>query len=149
MFGALGGLLHAVATVTFDVNHIVSGVAITLLGMGVTQYLSTLIFVPITGNPRQSPRIEGFETFSIQPLADWLAALEAQQRVLLSDASGLLGGIVSGPDPARRARVPARAGELLPAVALAVRAAAALVRGEPGGGRVARCGRVHATSTSR
>jgi general nucleoside transport system permease protein len=99
VFGALGGVLHAIATVTFGVNHIVSGVAITLLGMGVTQYLATLIFLPISRNPRQSPRIEGFETFSIQPLADWLADLERQQRVLLSDAAGLLGGVVSGLTP--------------------------------------------------
>jgi simple sugar transport system permease protein len=99
VFGALGGVLHAVATVTFGVNHIVSGVAITLLGMGITQYLSTLVFLPLSQNPRQSPRIEGFETFSIQPLADWLAALESEQRVLLSDAAGLLGGLVSGLTP--------------------------------------------------
>ncbi|HET9138462.1 ABC transporter permease subunit, partial [Actinophytocola sp.] len=49
--GALGGLLHAVATVTFAVNHIVSGVAITLLGLGVTKYLASLVFVPLTQNP--------------------------------------------------------------------------------------------------
>ena len=30
-FGALGGLLHALATVTFGVDHIVSGVAINIL----------------------------------------------------------------------------------------------------------------------
>jgi ABC-type uncharacterized transport system permease subunit len=99
VFGGLGGVVHAVATVTFGVNHIVSGVAVTLLGMGVTQYLSQLIFEPLSQNPRQSPRIEGFETFSIQPLADWLAALEDAQRVLLSDAAGLLGGLVSGLTP--------------------------------------------------
>jgi simple sugar transport system permease protein len=99
VFGALGGLLHAVATVSFGVNHIVSGVAITLLGLGVTKYLSTLVFFPISGNPRQSPRVEGFETFSIQPLADLLADLEAGQRVLLSDVAGLLGGLVTGLTP--------------------------------------------------
>jgi ABC-type uncharacterized transport system permease subunit len=99
VFGALGGVLHAVATVTFNVNHIVSGVAVTLLGLGVTQYLSTLVFLPITQNPRQSPRVEGFETFSVQPLADGLANLEAQQRVVLSDVAGLLGGLLSGLTP--------------------------------------------------
>ncbi|WP_433275794.1 ABC transporter permease [Pseudonocardia xinjiangensis] len=99
VFGALGGLLHAVATVTFNVNHIVSGVAITLLGMGVTKYLSTLLFEPISQNPRQSPRVEAFETFSVQPVADGLAAVESQQRVLLSDVAGLLGGLVSGLTP--------------------------------------------------
>src|SRR3712207_8407665 len=30
-FGALGGLVHAVATVTFGVDHVVSGVAINIL----------------------------------------------------------------------------------------------------------------------
>jgi ABC-type uncharacterized transport system permease subunit len=99
VFGALGGLLHAVATVTFKVNHIVSGVAITLLGMGVTQFLSALLFLPISQNPRQSPRIEGFETFSVQPLADGLRVLEDEQRVLLSDVAGLLGGLVTGLTP--------------------------------------------------
>ena len=99
VFGALGGALHAVATVTFNVNHIVSGVAITLLGMGITRFLSTLVFLPISQNPRESPRIEGFETFSVQPLADWLAGLEDQQRVVLSDAAGLLGGLLSGLTP--------------------------------------------------
>ena len=99
VFGALGGLLHAVATVSFGVNHIVSGVAITLLGMGVTKYLSTLVFFPVSQNPRQSPRVEGFETFSIQPLADGLAAVEDEQRVFLSDAAGLLGGLLSGLTP--------------------------------------------------
>ena len=99
VFGALGGVLHAIATVTFNVNHIVSGVAITLLGMGLTKYLATLLFFPISQNPRQSPRVDGFETFSVQPLADGLAAIEAQQRVLLSDIAGILGGLVSGLTP--------------------------------------------------
>ncbi|GAA3094779.1 ABC transporter permease [Pseudonocardia yunnanensis] len=99
VFGALGGLLHAIATVTFNVNHIVSGVAITLLGMGVTKYLSTLLFEPISQNPRQSPRVEAFDTFSVQPVADGLASIESQQRVLLSDVAGLLGGLLSGLTP--------------------------------------------------
>jgi len=99
IFGALGGLLHAVATVTFTVNHIVSGVAITLLGLGVTKYLSTLLFLPVSQNPRQSPRVEGFDTYSVQPLSDGLAAVEAEQRVLLSDVAGILGGLVSGLTP--------------------------------------------------
>jgi ABC-type uncharacterized transport system permease subunit len=99
VFGALGGVLHAVATVTFNVNHIVSGVAITLLGLGITKYLSTLVFLPVSQNPRQSPRVEGFETFSVQPLADGLAEVESQQRVLLSDVAGIIGGLISGLTP--------------------------------------------------
>ncbi len=75
LFGALGGLLHAFATVTFNVNHIISGVAITLLAAGVTQYLSALVFGPITQNPRASPRLEGFDVYSVQPFADWFGDL--------------------------------------------------------------------------
>ena len=98
-FGALGGLLHAVATVTFAVNHIVSGVAITLLGMGVTKYLASLLFLPVTSNPRESPRVPGFEEFSIPGLSPAASALESQQRVVLSDVAGLLGGLVTNLTP--------------------------------------------------
>ena len=149
IFGALGGLLHAVATVTFNVNHIVSGVAINLLGLGVTKYLSTLLFLPVSQNPRQSPRVEGFDTYSVQPFADWMAALEAQQRVLLSDVAGILGRADQRPDPAGHPRVRAGADQLVRAVAHPVRAAAALVRGEPVRRRVARRERAAPTSTSR
>lgn len=51
--GALGGLVHAVATVTFDVDHIVSGVAINILGVGVTQFLNLEQF----DSTNQSPTI--------------------------------------------------------------------------------------------
>lgn len=99
VFGALGGLLHAVATVTFGVNHIVSGVAITLLGMGLTRYLASVVFLPLTQNPRESPPVPAFETFSVQPLADGLRSVESEQRVVLSDVAGLLGGLLSGLTP--------------------------------------------------
>ncbi|MFD2421567.1 ABC transporter permease [Amycolatopsis pigmentata] len=99
VFGALGGLLHAVATVTFNVNHIVSGVAINLLGLGVAKYLSTLIFQPLSGNPRQSPPVPTFDTYSATFLSDWLSGLEQQQRVGISDAAGLLNGLVTGVAP--------------------------------------------------
>jgi simple sugar transport system permease protein len=99
VFGALGGLLHAVATVTFTVNHIVSGVAITLLALGVTKYLASLVFLPVSQNPRESPRVPGFDEFSIPGLSPAVSALEEQQRVVLSDVAGLLGGLVTGLTP--------------------------------------------------
>jgi general nucleoside transport system permease protein len=95
VFGALGGLLHAIATVTFGVNHIVSGVAINLLGLGVTKYLAHLIFEPLSGNPRQSPNVPKFDTYSASGLTDWLADLESQQRVVLSDVAGILRGLLT------------------------------------------------------
>ncbi|WP_371827623.1 ABC transporter permease [Amycolatopsis sp. WQ 127309] len=95
VFGALGGLLHAVATVTFNVNHIVSGVAINLLGLGVTKYLANLIFEPISGNPRQSPVVPKFDTYSASGLSDWLGDLKKEQRVGISDVAGILRGLVT------------------------------------------------------
>lgn len=51
--GALGGLVHAVATVGFGVDHIVSGVAVNILGAGATQFLNLEIF----DSTNQSPTI--------------------------------------------------------------------------------------------
>lgn len=99
VFGALGGLLHAVATVSFGVNHIVSGVAITLLGAGVTKYLSTLVFLPISNNPRQSPPMRGFEDFSITPLTELLDVLVRSNTVFVTDVAGLLKGLLTGLTP--------------------------------------------------
>jgi ABC-type uncharacterized transport system permease subunit len=50
--GAIGGLLHAVATVTFGVDHIISGVAINILAPATTRYLSAEVW----GSPTTSPR---------------------------------------------------------------------------------------------
>ncbi|GAA4620313.1 ABC transporter permease [Saccharopolyspora hordei] len=99
VFGALGGLVHAIATVTFGVNHIVSGVAINLLGAGLAKYLATLVFEPVSRNPRESPPVPKFDTYSAQPLGDWLEQLEDVQRVGISDAAGILGGLVTGVSP--------------------------------------------------
>lgn len=99
LFGALGGLLHAIATVTFGVNHIVSGVAINLLGAGLTKYLSTLLFFPVSRNPRESPAVPKFDTYSAGGLSDWLGTLEADQRVGISDVAGVLRGLITGVSP--------------------------------------------------
>ncbi|CAM4131810.1 ABC transporter permease [Kibdelosporangium persicum] len=95
LFGAVGGLLHAIATVTFGVNHIVSGVAINLLGLGVTKYLAHLVFQPLSGNPRQSPVVPKFDTYSATGITGWLADLEAEQRVVISDVAGILRGLLT------------------------------------------------------
>ena len=52
--GALGGLLHALATVTFGVDHIVSGVAINIIALGATQFLAEAV-LPRPGQRRSAP----------------------------------------------------------------------------------------------
>ena len=68
--GAIGGLLHAVATIQFGVDHIVSGVAINILGPGLTRYLSERIFVNYEGGSQtQSPRTDGLGEWTVPVLA--------------------------------------------------------------------------------
>lgn len=55
--GAIGGLVHAIATVTFGIDHIVSGVAINILAAGVARFLSVIAFTGAGGGANQSARI--------------------------------------------------------------------------------------------
>jgi simple sugar transport system permease protein len=96
-FGALGGLLHAVATVSFGVDHIISGVAINILGLGVTQYLSTLAFEGKPGGgSTQSPPVEKPGTVSIPGLSDPLLDLERKHWFFVSDLGSLVRGLLVG-----------------------------------------------------
>lgn len=93
--GALGGALHALATVTFGVDHIVSGVAINILGAGITRFLSALVFVDTPGGGvTQSPTLPPIGTITV-PGSGALRDLEDNGWFLLSDLSGLLGGLVT------------------------------------------------------
>ncbi|MBD0711103.1 MULTISPECIES: ABC transporter permease [unclassified Streptomyces] len=94
--GALGGLLHAIITITFNVNHIVSGVAINILAAGFTQYLSNFTFDKAEGgSSKQSPRIDEITQVTVPGLSDWLANLQGKHWFLISDLAGLLGGLVT------------------------------------------------------
>ncbi|GGT57403.1 ABC transporter permease [Streptomyces purpureus] len=95
--GALGGLLHAIVTVTFGVNHIVSGVAINILAVGATRYLSNFTFADAEGgSSKQSPRIDAITEITIPGLSEWLADLQAKHWFLVSDIAGVVGGLVTG-----------------------------------------------------
>jgi simple sugar transport system permease protein len=87
LLGAIGGLLHAVATVTFGVDQIVSGVAINLLGLGAAQYLSALAFpTQIT----QSPQIPSPPTMSLPWVPGWMDTLQAHHWFFVSDLAGII-----------------------------------------------------------
>lgn len=94
--GALGGLLHAFATVTFNVDHIVSGVAINILAPGLTKYLATLIFTGQGGGATQSPTLPRMGTVPTPTaLTDWLGDIERHHWFGISDVAGLLGGLLT------------------------------------------------------
>ncbi|MEU6087630.1 ABC transporter permease [Streptomyces sp. NPDC047085] len=99
-FGVLGGLVHAVATITFGVDHIVSGVAVNLLALGATQYLAKLFFAEgkaaeAGGNPKQSPPVDSLPDVTIPGLSDGLASIEKHHWFLVSDLAGIIGGLVT------------------------------------------------------
>ena len=104
--GALGGLVHAVATVSFGVDHIISGVAINVTAPGVTRFLSSEIFVNYDGGgPAQSPNTRGVGKLTVPFLAggdlfgwdtpDILGRITDLDWFFLSDMTGLARGLVS------------------------------------------------------
>ena len=54
--GLVFGLIHAVATIRYRANHVVSGIAINLLAIGVTRFFLKLAF----DSSSNSPRVNGF-----------------------------------------------------------------------------------------
>lgn len=102
--GALFGLIHAVATVTFQVDHIVSGVAINILALGGMRFLSSIVYTPETGGSVvQSPPVPSMDRISFPFVAggeilgwkspDFFGWLEGRRWFFLSDLGGLLRGI--------------------------------------------------------
>jgi ABC-type uncharacterized transport system permease subunit len=97
LMGAAGGIVHAVATVTFGVDHIVSGVAINILGLGVTQYLSVIAFEGTRGGGEsQSPPVGDIATVSIPGIGEPLLKLQQKGWFLISDLAGIVRGFTVG-----------------------------------------------------
>ncbi|GAA2389357.1 ABC transporter permease [Dactylosporangium salmoneum] len=93
--GAIGGLIHAVATVTFGVDHIISGVAMTILAPGIARYLSFLAWNGTPGaGPTQSPTVEPLKRYSVPGIGS-LEGLEKHHWFLISDVAGVLRGLLT------------------------------------------------------
>jgi simple sugar transport system permease protein len=103
--GAIGGLIHAIATVTFNVDHIVSGVAINILALGGMRFLAAIAYEDVQGGgATQSPGIQTMSNFNIPFLSggqlfgwktpDFLGWLEDQDWFFLSDTGGILRGLL-------------------------------------------------------
>ncbi|MFC5815540.1 ABC transporter permease [Nonomuraea harbinensis] len=101
--GAIGGLIHAIATVTFGVDHIISGVAINLLGPGVTRFLSEVLYkegspanqagAGITTSPAMSSAAPELSLPLLSDGPDWLGSLESTRWFLIGDVAGILRGL--------------------------------------------------------
>jgi ABC-type uncharacterized transport system permease subunit len=96
VFGALGGLVHAIATITFGVDHIVSGVAINILGLGLTQFLARVLLEGTPGGGQsQSPPIHSLPSPSVPGLDGLLRPVERHHWFVISDVAGVLRGLLT------------------------------------------------------
>ena len=106
--GMLVGLLHALATVRFNVDHVVSGIAINTLAAGSTEYLSIIFFKGQKGGgeSQSPPGKGGYGEFDMPFLAggrignwkspDILRWFEDKHDVpLVPDMAGFIRGLVS------------------------------------------------------
>lgn len=94
--GMVGGLVHAVACVTFGVDHIISGVAINIIALGAVQYLASLTFVGLPGGGQtQSPKIPDVPTLTIGPLSDSLLDVERKDIFFVSELAALARALVT------------------------------------------------------
>jgi len=105
--GVAMGLLHGLATITFGVNHIVSGFAINILAPGISRFMANKLFTgqpggSVTNSPGNSapigkftmPFTSGGDLFGWKT-PDPLGWLEDKGWFLISDIAGLLKGLTS------------------------------------------------------
>jgi len=96
LLGALGGLLHALATVAFGVDHIVSGVAINLIAPGVALFLAKLEFSHAPGGgQKQSPPVSDVQHLSVPGLSSGLLDVERKHWFFVSDLAAFLRGLTT------------------------------------------------------
>jgi simple sugar transport system permease protein len=101
----LGGMIHAVATVRFNVDQIISGVVLNLLAFFGVRYLSDLVFVgqPGGGVSQSPPQTSAIPRFNLPIISGgemfgWkspniLLNLEERGWFFVSDLAGVLYGL--------------------------------------------------------
>lgn len=96
LFGIIGGLLHAIATVTFGVDHIVSGVAINLIGAGAATFLAEAVFPDLEGGgPRQLIGLDTPTQVTIPGVSDAALDLAGKHWFFVSDIAAFVGALTT------------------------------------------------------
>ncbi len=104
VFGATGALLHAIATITFGVDHVVSGVAINIIAAGLVRYMSTILYKSGAWlGPSQSPDVASIGMNGVPVLSggtyfgwkspDLLGSLAEKHWFFISDLAAILRGL--------------------------------------------------------
>jgi general nucleoside transport system permease protein len=103
-FGSVGALVHAIATISFGVDHVVSGVAINIIAAGLVRYLSTILYQGGSWpGPSQSPDVAPIPNNGVPVLSggtyfgwqspDILTPIAEKQWFLISDLASILRGL--------------------------------------------------------
>jgi simple sugar transport system permease protein len=100
LLGAIGGLIHAIATVTFGVDHIVSGVAINIIGLGAAKFLAEAYFADLnsdrgTGGVKQLVGLERPPSFTVPGISDWTSTLAAKHWFIVSDLAAVVASLTT------------------------------------------------------
>lgn len=102
--GLFGAAIHALATITFGVDHVVSGVAINIIAAGLARYLSTILYKGGSWlGPSQSPDVKSISLNGLPVLSggeffgwrspDLLSKLGSKNWFLISDFANVLRGL--------------------------------------------------------
>ena len=96
LLGAIGGALHALATVTFGVDHIVSGVAVNIIGLGAAKFLAEAYFAGLDGGGvKQLTGLDRPASFTVPGLADGATALSEKGWFFISDVASFVAAVTT------------------------------------------------------
>ncbi|MGL5827715.1 MAG: ABC transporter permease [Nocardioides sp.] len=100
LFGALGGLIHAVATVTFGVDHIISGVALNVIALGLTTFLAEAYFSDLDskfgqGGAQQLTGLAKPALITIPAVSEAANELAGRHWFVLSDLAAVVAAITT------------------------------------------------------
>jgi general nucleoside transport system permease protein len=97
IFGSFGGILHALGTVIFGVDHIVSGVAINIIAAGAAGFLAEAMFTGLPGGgPTQSPGFDSPPSITVPFVSEAAREVAGNGWFLVSDLAGVVGGVTTG-----------------------------------------------------
>ncbi|MEP6666020.1 MAG: ABC transporter permease [Nocardioidaceae bacterium] len=96
LLGAVGGLLHAIATVTFGVDHIVSGVAINIIGAAAAEFLAGAYFTDLEGGGvKQLTGLDSPGRITVPGVSDAATNLADKHWFIVSDVASLVSAVTT------------------------------------------------------
>ncbi len=97
VMGAIGGLVHAVATVTFGVDHIISGVALNMIALGAVGFLARVAFNDLKGGgPRNLSGYETLPTITVPGVSGAALAIAEKRWFVVSDVASAVAAVTTG-----------------------------------------------------